>query len=433
MAFNPVVTLESSGVPTAGIMSTFFGGLLIFGLYWLGPQFASPTLSFLVATSPVWLPIALFVGFKTVWMDYVQARSFLGIDNTLLEIRLPKEIAKSPLAMENVMNVFFHIGEPAGFWDTYMTGSTRPQFSLEMGSFEGEVKFFVRTRTRIKDAVQAQIYSQYPDVEIYEVEDYMNRFTFDLEKMNLFGLEFMLQKPDPIPIKTYVDFGLDKDPKEEFRVDPLGGIIEFLGSFGKGEYAFVQIVIRSHQAEKRKPGTWFGTESWVEEAQRETEQIVDGLKIENEGYTMYRPPTPQQKELMEAMGRNISKKPFDVGMRTIYIADKEYFDSSRNNGFPTMFRQFESHTLNGFKPKFLTSYLKSRDPLGKLKKAGQKHLFYAYRDRSFFVPPYIGQYKFVLSAEELASVYHFPSSSTQTPTLPRVQSSKGGAPPNLPI
>lgn len=431
--FNPVGKIEAMGVSTVGIMSVFFGGLLIVILFWLSPQHASPVLSILVITSPVWLPIILFVGFKTVWMNYIQTKSFLGIPTTLLEIRFPREIAKSPLAMENVMNVFFHTGEPASASEEYIEGLTRPQFSLEICSFEGEVKFFVRTRTKHRGIVEAQIYSQYPEVEIYEVEDYMNRFTFDLNKMNLFGLELKLRKPDPVPIKTYVDFGLDKDPKEEFKVDPLSGIIEFFGSFGKGEYAFLQIVIRSHQAEKRKEGTWFQTESWLDEAKRETDEIIEDLKVDNEGYVVYRPPTPEQKELMDAIGRNVSKKPFDTGIRVIYFADKEYYNSDRHSGFPTMFRQFESHTLNGFKPSFLTMFLKPEDPLGKLKRLGQGQLFYSYRARSFFIPPYVIENRFVLSAEELATVFHFPGSIVQTPTLERVQSSKGEAPPNLPM
>ncbi|MBI2618423.1 hypothetical protein HYW58_03165 [Candidatus Kaiserbacteria bacterium] len=389
--------------------------------------------SILFVTAPVWLPIFLFFVFKMVWMMYVQTKTFLEIPTTLFEVRIPREIAKSPLAMENALNAFFHTGEPATLGEKYYIGATRPQFSLEIVSFEGEIRFFIRSRTRIKDIIQAQIYSQYPEVEIYEVEDYMSRFVFDLSKMNLFGVELKLQKPDPYPIKTYVDFGLDKDPKEEFKVDPLSGIIEFFSSFGKGEYGLLQIIIRSHQSEKRKPGTLFQTEDWRDEAKRETADIIDSLKTETDGFTVYRPPTPQEKDLLESLGRNVAKKPFDTGIRALYIADKEYYNSARHNGFPTMFRQFESHTLNGFKPVFPTMFPRKRkDPFGMKKRMNQRILFNAYRLRSFFIPPYKRPY-FVLSAEELATVFHFPGAATQAPTLGRIPSTKGGAPPNLPI
>ena len=50
---------------------------------------------------------------------------------------------------------------------------------------------------------------------------------------NLWGCEFKLLKPDAYPIKTYIDFGLDKDPKEEFKVDPISPVIELFGSIGE--------------------------------------------------------------------------------------------------------------------------------------------------------------------------------------------------------
>ncbi len=40
--------------------------------------------------------------------------------------------------------------------------------------------------------------------------------------MSIWGCEFKFTKGDGYPIKTYVDYGLDKDPKEEYKVDPLG-------------------------------------------------------------------------------------------------------------------------------------------------------------------------------------------------------------------
>ena len=59
------------------------------------------------------------------------------------------------------------------------------------------------------------MYSQYPGVEIYEVDDYTKPFYYDPNKVSLWAAEFGLTEADPYPIKTYIDYGLDKDPKEE--------------------------------------------------------------------------------------------------------------------------------------------------------------------------------------------------------------------------
>jgi hypothetical protein len=49
---------------------------------------------------------------------------------------------------------------------------------------------------------------------------------------------------DFLPMKTYVDFGLDKDPKEEFKIDPITPLLEMMGSIGKGEHLWYQIILQ---------------------------------------------------------------------------------------------------------------------------------------------------------------------------------------------
>ncbi len=51
-------------------------------------------------------------------------------------------------------------------------------------------------------------------------------------------------KADFLPIKTYVDYKLDKDPKEEYKIDPLVPLLEFMGQMGKGEFVWYQIIIQ---------------------------------------------------------------------------------------------------------------------------------------------------------------------------------------------
>jgi hypothetical protein len=110
-------------------------------------------------------------------------------------------------------------------------------------------------------------------------------------------------------------------------------------------------------------------------------------------------------------------------------------------------RQYTSNYLNGFRPGFKTDVSDERKDLTRifpfLKKANEKkilkyrkNIFHAYKLRSFFEWPY-KFYKdkpFVLTTEELATIFHFPSSMvTQTPTLERIGSKKSEAPANLPV
>ena len=414
------------------LLILFFVGVL-FARIFSGSLFAE-AMNFLSVTSPIWLPLALIGASYGAWMDYIKTKAFLGKDMILLEIRLPQEISQSPGAMEIALNAFFHTGEPMHLIDKYWNGAGNPQFSLEIASFEGEIHFFVRCRRKLKDIIEAHLYAHYPNIEIVEVDDYMDSFEFDLEKKDLFGLEYKLEKPDPIPIKTYITFGLDKEQKEEFKHDPIATLIENLGTLGKGEFAALQIVIRSHGASKRKKGTLFTKEDWRDEAKREQKAIYDQLKVyQSEQFgPVYRQATEDEKEILDAIGRNIAKKPFDTGMRTIYIKDKGAGPGNDAAKFATIFRSFQSHNLNNFKPLFVMGSTHSWHLAFGRKKKIQESFFNAFRRRCFFHAPHRRPYM-VLSSEELATVFHLPGQVVQTPTLPRIPSRRADAPPNLPV
>ena len=56
----------------------------------------------------------------------------------------------------------------------------------------------------------------------------------------------------------------------------------------------------------------------------------------------------------------------------------------------------------------------------------------AYRRRSLFHAPY-ERPRFVLTTEELATIYHFPTEESKAPGIQRISSKKGEPPTNLPI
>ena len=152
-----------------------------------------------------------------------------------MEIIPPREVLRSPKAMELfITNALYHWSQKGGK-EEYWQGAVWFWFSLEIASIDGQVHFYIRTPTRIRDLIETQMYAQYPQAQVKEVEDYtlgVDEITPKSE-WNGWGCEFALEKPEAYPIKTYVDFGLDKDPKEEFKIDPVSPIVEFFGSLKK--------------------------------------------------------------------------------------------------------------------------------------------------------------------------------------------------------
>ncbi|MEK7610540.1 MAG: hypothetical protein AAB468_02215 [Patescibacteria group bacterium] len=387
------------------------------------------------STSVVWLPVFLGYLLQFLWRRYKQAQYILGTPWTILEVKLPKEISKSPHAMEVVMGVFnqSYEGNPL----TRLTkGIVRSWFSLELVSIEGTIHFYIRLPKFFKDLVEAQIYSQYPEVEVTPVDDYVTSVPYGLpgSDWQLWGMELGLSKEDAYPIKTYIDYGLEKDPKEEFKIDPMTPTLELLGSVGAGEQIWLQIIIMAAKNRLPKPGTWFGSRSWQDEGkelikkQMKRDQKAEG---QNFGALIL---SPGERDVVAALERSISKAGYDTGIRVLYLARKDKFSIANTVGLLTSFRQYNSLHLNGFKPVLRTSFdYPWQDYKGKRLELVKRRMFNAYTRRGYFYPPYRKTKPFVLNAEELATIYHFPGSVAKTPTLGHIESKKGEPPINLPI
>ena len=414
--------------------------LLLLSLWVATKFFSGPFEIFLkvfLAVLLVFLPMLFTMAAIKTYMAYKRISFFIDQGSVLLEIRVPKNINKPLVAMELLLESFHQTGGEGTFIDRWIKGKTRPWFSLEMVSLEGEIRFFVWMRKAWKRHIESAIYSQYPDAEVYEVEDYVKRIPFDLKKYIFWACEFRLTKPDPYPIKTYIDYGLDRETKEEYVVDPINSILEFLASVNKGEYVWIQILVRAHKKEKKKAGTFFGKVDWKDEGQKIIEKIkkdnapsipVDGSGAPSLNLTAW------QAEMLKSIERNINKHAFDVGIRSMYLAQKDSFNPISISGLVGVFKQYSSENLNGFAPTrghTIFSY-----PWQDFRQIRNNkiswNMYNAYRMRSYFHPPYKSPHG-VLSTEELATIYHIPGESAATPTLPRITSRKGDAPSNLPV
>lgn len=267
--------------------------------------------------------------------------------------------------------------------------------------------------------------------------DYTNIFPhFNSKTRVMWGNEFKLLKPDPYPIKTYVDYGLEKDPKEEFKVDPMTSVLEFMASIGKGEQLWLQFVIRSHK-KKHKKGTLFGATDWREEGKALIKKLLDELREEQAtqfegGFSYMRIPTKGEAELLAAIDRSTSKVGFDTGCRLIYATEDGKFVGTRIPGMLNLMKPYNTNNLNGFGPTAYTDFDFPWQDLFYIRQNLRcRVMLEHYKRRVFFHAPY-RKNVFVLNSEELATVYHFPGGVLQAPTVSRVLSKKVEPPGNLP-
>lgn len=424
-------------------------------MYNKGVEDLKQALSLLAYSSVIWLPaILLYLG-VWLWLYHVRARWLKNLKWSLLEIKLPKEIAKTPLAME-VMLMALHIPVDAtGFIKSWFVGELRFYSSLELVSLGGEIHFYVRVPAEIKNRVESAIYSQYPNVEIYEAADYTNNVPYGLPGANwkLMGTELQLLKSDAYPIKTYIDYGTDKptSPEEESsKVDPMTPMIEFFGTLKGEEQIWLQILLiatRKRFTKKKKwaeiwwnPSEWFKKEDWTVKAKEEIKKIRQGgeTKKEKDKEGKEKEPklvflTPGETETLKAIERTLGKPAFDCGIRLIYLAPEDKYNKTNFGSMISCLTQFNSASLNGFKPMHITGFTYPwQDPTGRRVARKKAIMLDAYRRRSYFYPPYIRK-QMIFSTEEVATIYHFPGRVATTPSLPKIESKRAEPPVNLPV
>ena len=406
------------------------------------PSVVSLALGMALFLAPLWLPFLLVGGAWSLWVILKRSEFIAKQKYILLEIKPPRNLVKTPLAMEAMLSGLHHGGGEGTWYLKYIKGSMRPWFSLEIASLEGRVHFYIWTRANFRRLIEAQMYAQYPGVQIIEAQDYTRILTAKPEEWSIWGCDFKHTAKDPLPIKTYIEYGLDKVQKEPEQVDPLANLIEFMGSMRKGEYLWIQYIIRMHKGEKYhklnddgEPYTWKDEAlELVGDIRKKTrDPYVD--PVTGEERPGFPNPTKGQSEKIAAIERNVSKLAFDVGVRGVYLVQQGKFDVTVVSGMIGMFKQFSSEGWNGFRhTRWMAIFDDYPWEFGatKLKDKYRRWLIDAYRRRQFFYDPY-KEDGLVMSTEELATIFHIPSLAVETPSLERITSATSEAPANLPV
>jgi hypothetical protein len=378
---------------------------------------------------PLWLPFLSGVVFWETWVRYVRYTFFTKVEMVLLEVKVPREVFKSPLAMETVLTSFYQLGQEGTLFEKYWKGQTRAFCGLEIVVRRGEIHFYMWIRKGMQDLVEAALYSQYPEIEITQALDYTKSFDYIPGQNNMWGTFYIYSKPNAFPIKTYIDYGLDKDPKEEFKHDPLTQLLEFMGSSTPPDHElWLQFAIRAHRKEKRL-GFLSPKTDWREEAEAEIKNIHEKMKADGRVRL-----SPGETEQVFAIERSLGKFPFDVGMRVIYVVPNSVtYHRPVINGLKTVMNVFGSNNLNKFGRERGTEFDYPWEDFGHIRVNRRKRkLLDAYKRRMHFYYPY--KYgAMVMTNEELATLFHFPGQVGLSPHLPRIPSKKAQAPINLPI
>lgn len=315
--------------------------------------------------------------FYGIWRK-AKTRHKKSLDSTLLEISLPRDNEIKIDAAEQLFSSFASLKAPKGMFAFSKVGDS---ITFEIVAKPQDIRFYVGVPRKLQDMVEKQINGAYPDAMIKEVEDYN---IFDNEGKVAFA-GFTLKKDSFKPIKTYKDFALD----------PLSTFTATLGKMQEGESAAIQIVIAAAGEEWKKEGRTHITESKKRESNPETAKY-----------------STDPKEL-EAIEQKISKPGFTTFIRVVVTSSSKEAAEAHLSNIEGAFTQFAS-PFNSFEkdePKFFKSMLM---------------VDFIYRHLPLFSKGT------VLTIEELATIFHFPNKSVESPYINWLAARTAPAPANMP-
>ena len=406
---------------------------------------------FILAWWWVFLPVVLFELWKPLYLWFVNEKFAAKTKYAFLEIGLPREVTRPIQAMEQVFSHLWSIYDPANFKEKWLEGKFLVNFALEIAGIDGQVHFFMRVPAALKEVVQSVIYSQYPEVEIREVDDYTQHVPQKIPNRNwdLWGCDYVLLKEDSYPIKTYTQF-FERTPdlKEEKRIDPLAALLEGMALLKPGEQLWLQLVAKPIT---NKENNWISRGKALRDKLIHRPQPAPRKSILHQVFEilfLWRSPdisskveevpapmmmlTDEEKVAVQAIERKISKYGFECNIRFIYLGERKSFFKPRVKIPINFFTGLSTEELNGLRPWNVTkvyyppaiaqrTYIKKRD------------LFWHYIHRFTPLFPKPGK-TFVLNTEELATLYHFPGKMVApAASVTRVRAKKAEPPTNLPI
>ncbi len=432
------------------VLSLQIGNLPLFAVEWT------------IGLAPIYLPFLMYYAALAAWIWYVQSFYLAGRDPILLEVKMPKEVFKSPRAMELALIPMNLSSGETMFLNRGWQGGVRPFWSFEIASFGGEVHFYIWTWRTFRPLVESSIYSYYPEVELIEVEDYAAKFRFDPNIHDCYVTEWRKEtfrekhidgtspgngsiELNPYPIKTYIDFEQDKDPKEEYKIEPLAEPLEFFSSIRPEDQVWAQIVVR----EAGRPSThvFFGANDKSVHLKKALEEVnavrKESVLRPTKEDTLERSLTSNSRgassarhqELIESMERNMGKYLYEVGIRGWVVSTKEvtshYYNGMRFMWRPMGWPNFSTWLRpRRWHPPFDYPWQDFKNIRWNL--AATRFLD-AYRRRLFFHSPWrTYEAPMILSSEEIATLWHPVSSTVAAPGIERLPAKKAEPPSNLP-
>ncbi|MFA5175293.1 MAG: type IV secretory system conjugative DNA transfer family protein [Patescibacteria group bacterium] len=360
---------------------------------------------------------------------HMQSKESKAFHKTILLIKVPKEKKSDKSEMnteENINQIREQIAAAETLFSA-ISGLSREKgllswlkgrndhISFEIVVTEGKISFFVAVPDKLKHFAEQQIHAQYPNAEITEETDY-NIFR---PQSHIVGAYLLLKHNSAFPLKTY----------KKLDSDPLASVLNPLSKLNEEEGALIQFIVRPADAKWRRDGAEMIRE--IKEGKkfehvsnrgifarflREIGKLASTAKAESSRQASDSTPyrlTQMEEEMVKNMEEKISRGGMEITMRLISSADTKEKARMNLENMVNAFGQYNvyryGNTLSAAIPKHPNRLISDS--------------IYRTAQESKYM---------VVNTEEMASLWHMPLPSTETPHINWLTSRKAPPPLNMP-
>jgi len=288
-----------------------------------------------------------------------------------MELKLPKDNEIKIDAAEQMFASFTSL-KKHGFWSFLEVDDV---IAFEIIGKKTDIRFYVSAPSSIMDLVEKTIYGYYPTADMRKVDE-PNIF-FEQGKVEYAAL---VQKNVPyMPLKTYKDI----------PTDTLASLTSALSKMEENEAAMIQFLIRPAEHHWKHAGKSYVSSTKKNEANPEKATFKNDPKV------------------LEKIDEKTSKPGFETAIRMVVSSPTAHQAHDHIRNIKNAFEQFNSDQNKLAKPKiwikggFMLNFIYKFFPIFELKMT-----------RSISI----------LSSEELATMFHFPNKTVETPFIQWIKS-----------
>ncbi len=300
-----------------------------------------------------------------------------SMEYTLMQVATPRDNEIKIDAAEQ-MFASLHAIHHGGFWSFL-----KPQdhISFEIVAKREDIRFYIAAPKHYIDLVEKQIHGSYPGADVKIVDEY-NIFS---ENGKVAFAALTPKNSDYMPIRVFRDL----------PIDPLSSITSVLAKMAEGEGAAIQVLVQPAASKWSSLGRSFISKTKKNEANPEKASFKVDAKT------------------LESVEQKVSKPGFNTVIRLVVsAATKEAADAHLEN-LITSFHQYTSDHNH---------FSKVKHPMKKFFMVD-----FIYRYFPMVNLPFFKQYG-VLNSDELATIYHFPNKSIETPHIFWLNAKRAPAP-----